>query len=242
MIINRRMAHEFFPGETAVGRQLVIDRGTPVTAEVVGVVGDARLFGQQTEVPATMYLSSRQMPAPAAHIVLRVAGDPAGVGALVRNVVQSLDPSVAVARTQTLEDLLAGSLAQPRFRTILIVCFAAVALTLTLGGLYGTLAWLVAQRTREFGIRVALGAQPRALLRMVLAEGAWMIAPGALLGVAGGLGAGLLIRDMLYDVQPFEPAVLIAAAAGIGALSLLAMLGPARRAARIDPSEALRTY
>jgi ABC-type antimicrobial peptide transport system permease subunit len=117
-----------------------------------------------------------------------------------------------------------------------------VALTLTLGGLYGTLAWLVAQRTREFGIRVALGAQPRALLRMVLTEGAWMIAPGALLGVAGGLGAGLLIRDLLYDVQPFEPAVLIAAAAGLGALSVMAMLGPARRAARIDPAEALRTH
>lgn len=242
VIINRRMAHEFFPGETAVGQQLVIDRGTPLTAEVVGVVGDARLFGQESEVPATMYLSLRQMPAAAAHIVLRVAGDPSGVGALVRNVVQSLDPAVAVARTQTLEDLLAGSLAQPRFRTILIVCFAAVALTLTLGGLYGTLAWLVAQRTREFGIRVALGAQPRALLRMVLTEGAWMIAPGALLGVAGGLGAGLLIRDLLYDVQPFEPAVLIAAAAGLGALSVLAMLGPARRAARIDPAEALRTH
>jgi predicted lysophospholipase L1 biosynthesis ABC-type transport system permease subunit len=161
-----------------------------------------------------MYLSSRQMPAPAAHIVLRVAGDPSGAGALVRNAVQSLDPAVAVARTQTLEDLLDGSLAQPRFRIILIVCFV-VALTLTLGGLYGTLAWLVAQRTREFGIRVALGAQPRALLRMVLTEGAWMIAPGALLGVAGGLGAGRLIRDLLYDVQPFEPAVRIAAAAGL---------------------------
>jgi ABC-type antimicrobial peptide transport system permease subunit len=181
------------------------------------------------------------MPSPAAHIVVRVAGDASRAGALVRDVVQSLDPTIAIARTHTLEELLAGSLAQPRFRTILIACFAAVALTLTLGGLYGTLAWLVAQRTREFGVRVALGAEPRALLRMVLAEGVRLIAPGALLGLAGGLGAGLLIRDMLYDVQPFEPAVLVAAAAGLAALSLLAMLGPARRAARIDPAEALRT-
>jgi putative ABC transport system permease protein len=241
VIINRRMAQEFFPGERAIGRHLVIDRGTPLRAEVIGVVGDVRLFGQEVEAPATMYLSSRQVPSPAAHVVLRMAGDTSPAGALLRRAIQSLDPTVAIARTQTMDGLLAGSLAQPRFRTILIACFAAVALTLTLCGLYGTLAWAVAQRTREFGIRLALGAAPRELLRMVLREGARMIAPGAVLGLAGGLAAGALFRDFLYEVQPFEPAIFLAVAGGLAALAMLAMVGPARRAARVDPADALRT-
>jgi putative ABC transport system permease protein len=242
VIVNRRMAEEFFPGERAIGRHLVIDRGTPLSAEVVGVVGDARIFGQQTQAPATMYLSSRQMPSPAAHVVLRMAGDPSGAGMLLRAAVQSVDRNVAVGRTQTLDGLLAGSLAQPRFRAILIACFAAVALTLTLGGLYGTLAWVVAQRTQEFGIRIALGAAPRELLRMMLGEGARMIAPGAVVGLAGGLAAGELFRDFLYEVEPFEPAVLLAVAAGLAALGMLAIIGPATRAAGIDPADALRTH
>jgi putative ABC transport system permease protein len=188
-----------------------------------------------------MYLSSRQMPSPATHIVVRVAGDPASAGPLLRGIVRSLDPTIALARTESLKTLLDGSLAQPRFRTILIVVFAAVALTLTLGGLYGTLAWIVAQRTQEFGIRVALGAAPRELVRMVLGEGARIVAPGALLGLAGGLAIGDVFRDLLFDVQPFEPAVILVVSVGLAVLGTLAMIGPARRAARVDPAIALRT-
>ncbi|HEX2310231.1 MAG TPA: ABC transporter permease, partial [Vicinamibacterales bacterium] len=172
VVISRRMAEDFFRGESAVGQHLVIDRGEPTTAEVVGVVGDARLFGQQVDAPRIAYLSFRQMPAASTHIVLRLAGDPAGAGPLLRDIVRGLDPTVAIDRVRTLDALLAGSLAQPRFRTVLLVLFATVALVLTLGGLYGTLAWMVAQRTQEFGIRVALGASPRELVRLTLGEGA----------------------------------------------------------------------
>ena len=163
-VISRRMADEFFPGETAVGQRLVIDRGEATSAEVIGVVGDARLFGQQAEAPPITYLSFRQMPAPSTHIVLRLSGNAGAAGPMLRDIVRSLDPAVAIDRAQTLDALLEGSLAQPRFRTVLIVVFAGVALALTLGGLYGTLAWVVAQRTQEFGIRVALGASPRELV------------------------------------------------------------------------------
>jgi putative ABC transport system permease protein len=240
VVISRRMAEEFFPGERAVGQRLVIDRGERTIAEVIGVVGDARLFGQASQAPTIMYLSSRQMPSPATHIVVRVAGDPSSAGPLLRGIVRSLDPTIAVARIESLQTLLDGSLAQPRFRTILIVVFAAVALTLTLGGLYGTLAWIVAQRTQEFGIRVALGAAPRELVRMVLGEGARIVAPGALLGLAGGLAIGDVFRDLLFDVQPFEPAVILVVSVGLAVLGTLAMIGPARRAARVDPAIALR--
>jgi putative ABC transport system permease protein len=240
-VISQRLAEEFFPGERAVGQQLVIDRGEATTAEVIGVVGDARLFGQQADAPAITYLSFRQMPSASTHVVLRFAGDPAGAGPVLRDVVRSLDPSVPLGRVQTLDALLAGSLTQPRFRTVLIVLFAGVALVLTLGGLYGTLAWVVAQRTQEFGIRVALGASPRGLVRLILGEGARIVVPGALLGLAGGVAAGRVIRGLLFEVQPFEPAVLAAVSIFVAALGLVAMLGPARRAGRVDPAVALRS-
>jgi putative ABC transport system permease protein len=239
-VIGRRMAEDFFPGEVAVGQHLVIDRGEPTTAEVVGVVGDARLFGQQNDAPPIAYLSFRQMPGASTHIVLRLAGDPTGAGNLLRDVVRGLDPTVAIDRVQTLDALLVGSLAQPRFRTVLLVLFAVVALVLTLGGLYGTLAWMVAQRTQEFGVRVALGASPRELVRLTIGEGARIVVPGALLGLAGGVAAGRLIRDLLFQVTPFEPAVLVCVSAGLAVLGLVAMLGPARRAGRVDPAVALR--
>ncbi|HXW07398.1 MAG TPA: ABC transporter permease [Vicinamibacterales bacterium] len=239
-VISRRMAEEFFPGEPAVGQQIVIDRGEATTAEVVGVVGDARLFGQEFDAPSIMYLSFRQMPAASTHIVLRLAGDAEGAGSVLRDAVRGLDPTVAVDRVEMLDAMLAAALAQPRFRTVLIVLFAAVALVLTLGGLYGTLAWMVAQRTQEFGIRVALGASPRELARLILREGSRIVLPGALLGLAGGVAAGRLIRGLLFQVTPFEPAVLVAVSAGLAALALSAMLGPARRAGRVDPAVALR--
>jgi putative ABC transport system permease protein len=240
-VISRRMAQEFFPGEAAVRQHVVIDRGEATTAEVIGVVEDARLFGQQTDAPPIAYLSFRQMPSASTHIVLRLAGNPDAAGLMLRDVVRALDPTVAIDRVQTLDALLVGSLAQPRFRTVLIVLFAGVALALTLGGLYGTLAWMVAQRTQEFGIRVALGASPRELVRLIVGEGARIVVPGALLGLAGGVAAGRLIRELLFQVTPFEPAVLVAVSAGLAALGLLAMVGPARRAGRVDPAVALRT-
>jgi putative ABC transport system permease protein len=241
VVISRRMAEELFPDERPVGERLIIDLGQQTAAEIVGIVGDARLFGQASEAPATMYLSARQTPRPSTHLVVRMTRDPEGAGELLRTVVRSLDPTVAIDRTRALEALLGESLAQPRFRTVLVATFAAVALALTLCGLYGTLAWVVAQRKHEFGVRVALGAAPRELRRLVLGEGVRIMGPGALTGLAGGLAAGRLIRDLLYDVTPFEPDVVATVIVGLLALGLVAMIGPARQAARVDPASVLRT-
>jgi putative ABC transport system permease protein len=239
VVITEGMAREFFPQTNPVGQRLVIDRGQPTVAEVIGVVSDARLFGQASEAPTTMYLTSRQWPAPATHVVLRMA-TPSLAGLVLRDTVRSLDRNVAVGRIQSLEQLLHESLAQPRFRTVLAMLFAAIALALTLGGLYGSVSWAVAQRTREFGIRSALGARPRQLLTLVLRQGLWIIALGTLLGLAGAYAGGRFVQDLLYETPPFEVHVVTSVTVLLVALGTAAMIVPAWRAGRIDPAVTLR--
>jgi putative ABC transport system permease protein len=240
VVISESMAREFFPQTSPLGQRLVIDRGEPTVAEIIGVVGDARLFGQASDPPSTMYLTSRQWPPAITHVVLRTAS-PALAGAMLQATVRSLDRNVAVGRTQSLEAMLEESVAQPRFRTVLVVLFATLALALTLGGLYGSISWAVTQRTREFGIRSALGARPPQLLAMVLRQGMWIVALGAVFGLTGAAIGGRLIRDLLYETRPFEPAVAGGIAIMLSILGVGAMIAPALRAGRVDPAVTLRT-
>ena len=240
VVITEGMAREFFAQTNPVGRRLVIDRGEPTVAEVIGVVSDARIFGQASDAPTTMYLTSRQWPRPATHVVLRMA-TPSLAGPLLRDTVRSLDRNVAVGRIQSLEQLLHESLSQPRFRTVLAMLFASIALALTLGGLYGSVSWAVAQRTREFGIRSALGARPRQLLTLVLRQGMWIIALGALLGLAGAYICGRFVQELLYQTRPFEASVVSSVTVLVVALGTVATIVPAWRAGRIDPAVTLRT-
>ena len=240
VVISEGMAREFFPQTDPVGQRLVIDRGEPTVAEVVGVVSDARLFGQASDAPTTMYMTSRQWPQPATHVVLRMAA-PSVAAPLLRDTVRSLDRNVAVGRIQSLEQLLHESLSQPRFRTVLAVLFASMALALTMGGLYGSVSWAVAQRMREFGIRSALGARPRQLLTLVLRQGTWTIALGALLGLAGAYACGRFVQELLYDTRPFEARVVTSVTILLAALGTAAMIVPAWRAGRVDPAVTLRT-
>ena len=240
VVITEGMAREFFPQTNPVGQRLVIDRGDPTVAEVIGVVSDARLFGQAADAPKTMYLTSRQWPRLATHVVLRMA-TPSLAGPLLRDTVRSLDRNVAVGRIQSLEQLLHESLSQPRFRTVLAMLFASIALALTLGGLYGSVSWAVAQRTREFGIRSALGARPRQLLTLVLRQGMWIIALGALLGLAGAYTCGRFVQELLYETRPFEASVVTSVTILLVALGTVATIVPAWRAGRIDPAVTLRT-
>jgi putative ABC transport system permease protein len=240
VVITEEMARQFFPQTNPVGQRLVIDLGEPTAAEIIGVVSDARLFGQASAAPATMYLTSRQWPRPATHVVLRMA-TPALAGPLLRDTVRSLDRNVAVGRIQSMEQMLSESLDQPRFRTVLAMLFAAIALALTLGGLYGSVSWAVAQRTREFGIRSAVGARPRQLLTLVLRQGMWLVALGALLGLAGAYACGRFVQQLLYETRPFEPSVVTSVTILLVALGTVAMIVPAWRAGRIDPAVTLRT-
>jgi predicted permease len=240
-VISRRMAETFFPGEHALGRRIVVDLRTPVTAEVVGVAADARVFGQASEPPPLLYLSSRQFPTNFMNIVVRSAAAPAAVAGPLRRAVQELDPALALARVESMRDLLDASVAQPRLRTWLIAGFAAVALLLTLIGLYGILAFSVGRRTKEIGIRLALGATDRQIVAMVLRQGIGLVGIGTIAGLLLALRAGRLLSTVLFEVPPNDPVVFATVAIGLAVSGLIAAAVPARRAARIEPIRALRT-
>ena len=240
-VISRSMAERFFPGENALGQQIVVDLRTPVTAEVVGVAADARVFGQASEPPALLYLSSRQFPTNFMNIVVRSAAAPAAVAGPLRRAVQELDPSLALARVESMRDLLNESVSQPRLRTWLISGFAAVALLLTLIGVYGILAFSVSRRTKEIGIRLALGASDRQVVAMVLRQGALLVGAGTAAGLLLALWAGGLLSTVLYEVPPNDPLVFTTVALGLAVAGLIAAAVPARRAARIEPVRALRS-
>jgi putative ABC transport system permease protein len=180
------------------------------------------------------------LPVVAMSIVIRTAGDPLQQANSVRALVRRLDPNQPVTGIQTMEQNVAKSISEPRFRTVLLGVFAAIALVLAAIGVFGVMAYSVAQRTREFGLRVALGASRRQLLQLILAQGARL----TLLGVSIGIGASFLamryLSTMLFNVRPYDALTLVEVATGLIVVSLSACYIPAWRATRISPGEALR--
>jgi len=239
-IVSRRMAREYFGSEDALGQRVIVDLGTLITAEVIGVAGDVRIFGQANDAPPMLYLHARQHPAIFMQAIVRAAVPPAEVASTIRRQLQTLDPMLAPGPTERMEALLADSVAQPRFAMLLIGSFAALALTLTLIGLYGTLAYLVSQRQREFGIRLAMGATRGRIRRMVFQQGLVLIACGVPAGIVLSLFTSRFASAFLWNLQGSDPLVLSAVAVLLTATSLAAMLGPAQRAASVEPLAALR--
>jgi putative ABC transport system permease protein len=239
-IVSRRMAREHFGSDNAVGQRVVVDLGEPITAEVIGVAGDVRIFGQASDAPPIVYLHARQRPAAFMHAIVKAMVPPGEVASTIRRQLQALDPVLAPARTERMEALLADSVAQPRFAMLLIGSFAGLALTLTLVGLYGTLAYLVSQRQREFGIRLAMGATRGCIRRMVFRQGLALIAYGVPAGIVLSLFTSRFASAFLLNVQGSDPLVLAGVASLVTVTSLAAMLDPAQRAAGVEPLAALR--
>jgi putative ABC transport system permease protein len=239
-IVSRRMAREHFGGEDAVGQRVVVDLGEPIIAEVVGVAGDVRIFGQANDAPAMVYLHARQHPAAFMQAIVKAAAPPGDVASAIRRHLQTLDPVLAPGLTERMEALVADSVAEPRFAMLLIGSFAGLALTLTLVGLYGTLAYLVSQRQREFGIRLAMGATRGGIRRMVFRQGLVLIACGVPAGIILSLFTSRVASAFLLNVPGSDPLLLAGVAALLTAASLAAMLGPAQRAAGVEPLAALR--
>jgi putative ABC transport system permease protein len=173
-------------------------------------------------------------------LVVRTAGDPASLGASVREIVREADPDQPVANIRTLDDVLSTSIAQPRFRTLLLGFFAAIALTLAAIGIYGLLSHGVAQRANEFGVRMALGAAPSDVLRLVLRQGATLAAIGIGIGLFAAIAVVRALHSVLYEISPWDPLAWILSAGTLLVVSLLASWIPARRALRVDPVAALR--
>jgi putative ABC transport system permease protein len=244
MIVNQAFARQYLGGvASALGRQVLIDRDdpNPPPCEVIGVVADSRHDSLAQETGPEFYVPHTQEIERRMDIVLRTATPKmTGLDAAISRAVKALDKDVYVPRLQPLEELLGKSLAQPRFNMVLLAVFAAVAMVLAAIGIYGVIAYGVAQRTKEIGIRMALGAQRSDMLGMVLRQGLVLVVAGIAIGLIVSLGATRLLRTLLYGVAANDFSIYAAVILLLGAAAFLASYIPARRATRVDPMVALR--
>ena len=245
VLINQRFADKFFPGEDPVGKRIApgwtVGPGDPVMREIVGIVGNVKHRSLREELTPEMYMLSAQMPMAVAYLVLRTASsNPATLTSTVRNAVARVDSGVPLTRVRVFEEYMARSLSRPRFNALLLAIFAGIALLLTAIGIYGVMAYSVAQRRQEIGIRMALGAQRRDVLRLVVGGGMKLTAVGVLLGLTSAFALSRVLETLLYGVRPFDGPTLGGVAFLLGAIALLACWIPARRAAALNPLVALR--
>jgi putative ABC transport system permease protein len=244
MVINEGLARRLFPGASAVGKRLVVDFGTPFVGEIVGVVDDVRANGQANAAPHLMYFSLRQ---PAGfwvgrmRLVTRVRGDETAIAPHVRAVLEQLEPDIPLASPESMNEILSGSVSDVRFRTRLLASFAAAALLLAVIGLYGVLAYSVTQRTRELGIRMALGARSAEVFQLVTGEGMLLVGAGVALGLVLSFAATRLVAGMLFEVGRTDLQVFATVTVTLLAAGLAACVLPARRATRVQAMDALRS-
>jgi predicted permease len=239
VLVNEAWGRRYFPGREVVGRRIQVEtdhypKGTWRT--IVGVVSDAREYGLDQPVPPTFYWPSAQEPQEVMTMVVRGRVTPAAV----RDALSKVDPALPVDRVLPLEDVLATSLAARKFPLQLLAVFAALALLLSAVGIYGVTSYAVAQRTREIGVRMAIGASAGKVVRMVLAGALRTVGIGLVIGTLAALAGARLIASQLYGVSARDPVTFAAIAALLGMVALAASGIPALRAARIEPMTALR--
>ncbi len=246
MIITDAFAKKYFPREDPIGRRVKIGAGegparaSYKTREIVGVVGDIRT-GKLAETPApAYYIPLPQLMWGAPVLTVRTAGDPKTVAPALRKVLASMDAEAPLYSVRPMEDYLALDLGRARFQTVLLGFFAGIALLLTAIGVYGVIAYTVTLRTREIGVRVALGASRSQVLQLVLRRGLVLTVAGIGAGVAGAAALGHLIESLLYQTPPRDPLTYVVVCVVLSAVALLASYLPALRAARVNPTVALR--
>ncbi len=241
-VINQTMARQFWPNQDPLGK--VFKRSGVLPATVVGVVGDVKEWGIRQQVIPEAYIPLPFMLAPpvgAVSIVVKgAAGTTTGLPAAVRSQVHSLDSSLAVFNVRTMQEVLSESMTDTSYQSLLLSSFALLALLLTAVGIYGVMAYAVTQRTREIGIRLALGAEPRDVLSLVLRTAARLAGLGAVIGVAVALALTRLMATQLYGVQPSDPTTFVTVSLFLTGVVLVASYIPARRATKVDPVVALR--
>jgi putative ABC transport system permease protein len=246
VVINQTMAKLFWPGRSPIGDRIGAFGDDAPWLTIVGVVADVKQGGLDQKTGGEVYFLQDQAPesvgfAPdTMYLLLRTEGDPMSVAASARAEVAKLDPSIPVADVRPMSDVVFDSVAQPRFVAFLVLAFAVVALTLAAIGTYGVLAYMVEQRTREIGVRMALGAQAREVLRMILAQGAGLVGLGLVLGVAAALALRKALASVLFGVTPTDPVILGVVVLVLSTVAFMACYVPARRATRVDPLVALR--
>ncbi|MEO6866291.1 MAG: ABC transporter permease [Gemmatimonadaceae bacterium] len=240
IMINQRFAKRFWPSGGAVGARMRLgDKGDWNT--IVGVVGDVQSPGELSPLPSLRMYVPFNTSMSHAELIVRTSGPSASIVPALTAAIMGADPFIRVHRAQTAESLLAASVVQPRFAMTLVGMFALLALILAIVGLYGVITYSVSQRTREIGVRIALGANPRQVITLILAQGLSLAAIGIVIGIAGAAAVTRVIRSLLFGVSSTDPATFIVAGALIALVSTLACYIPARRAALINPVDALQT-
>jgi putative ABC transport system permease protein len=239
-IINLTMARAFYGRQSPIGRRVREDRDMPWYT-IVGVAADVKNGGIDKPTGTELYLPYSQIDGVRTlYLVIKTGADPQRMLSTVRRQVADLDPSLPIAQVRFMEDVIAAANARPRFLMVLLALFSFVALSLAAVGIYGVMAFLVAQRTREFGIRMAIGALPADVLSLVLAHGMRMGLFGVAVGAFGAFVLTRFIRQLLFAVQAFDPLTFLVTAAILTLVIAAACYIPARRATRVDPMIALR--
>jgi len=242
LVINQTMAQRFWPRESALGKRVVLkDWGPPLPGEIVGVVSDVKQDSLETGTQPAIYYSFAQFSPGTltTYVIVRCTPDVPSLAASIRDQIWSVDRDQPVSVLH-MDQIVSGSLERRRFVLMLLGTFAALALLMSVVGIYGVIAYSVGQRTHEFGIRMALGAQRHRLLLMVLSQSVWILAVGLTIGIAGAITVSRLMRSLLFGISPADPLNLSLMAAILLTVAAMAIYVPARRAMKVDPMVALR--
>jgi putative ABC transport system permease protein len=244
VIVNEALARQYFPAGNAIGQHIKpgisSGSGEPVMREIVGIVGNVKFSDLTTEWTPEAYISSGQLPFGSMTLVTRSTEDPGGVGKMVKETVQSMDSEMPTYAPKTVEAYLDGTLSVPRFNTVLLAIFAGLAMILTAVGLYGVISYTVAQRTHEIGIRMALGAKPRDMLRLIIGQGMKLGLIGVAIGFAAAIGLTHFLSSMLFGITATDPMSFGVVIFLLLMVVVSACYIPACRAMRVDPMIALR--
>lgn len=238
-VINQTMARNVFGNQDAIGKRIFIG-GDKNPSEIVGIVGDVRHTSLDTEPSPEMYVSCLQAPPPAYTLAVRTKLEPESLAGAVRNEILAIDKDQPVSAVKTMSQMRSESLASLRFNTVALSIFAGLGLILAAVGIYGVMAYSVGQRTHEIGIRMALGAQPGAVMRLVLGQGMLLVLIGVVVGLVASFGMTRIMASLLYGVSATDPVTFVFVAVALSLVALLANYIPARRATKVDPLVALR--
>ncbi|MEP7067568.1 MAG: FtsX-like permease family protein, partial [Gemmatimonadota bacterium] len=241
-LVSEALAKRLWPNESPLGKRIRVGGSAGPARTVVGVTGNIRHSGLDAKTTMQWYAPERQFSADNQEVlIVRTAGDPAALATTVRKTIATVDPTQPIVKIATMDDVVAASTSQRRLALVLFAAFAGAALLLAVAGIYGVLAGTVSERTREIGVRSALGATPRRLIGQIVGQGGRLAALGILLGLGGSIALSRYLQSLLFGVPPNDPVTLVGVCLLLAAVTLAASFVPAARAARVDPSTALRS-